>query len=391
MNSYQRSLESLLNSGPPISLGLERMQGMLQQLGYPERQFPIFHVAGTNGKGSTCVFIESILRTAGFSVGQYTSPHLTCARERIQINRELISEDDFALLEALVPQKGTFFERMTAMAFLHFANAKVDFAVIEVGLGGRLDATNTVRPLVCGISKIDLDHQQILGESVQQIAYEKAGIMKPCVPVIWSEQAAEVTEILNARANEIGALVKNRAPVSPGDLGLKGEHQMANASLAVAMIKAAGLTLEEPVIRQGLTSARWPCRYEVLPNGLILDGAHNPSGTRALIATLQADGVAPEFLSVGLTEGHNGEEIASLWHHAFPLAKIFAGQSTSLRAVPAQQVASCFEQAGFANVQVSDQFEYEKGHGVVTGSLYWTGLVRSKMLSMPIDNISMMY
>ncbi len=391
MTPYQVALKRLLNSGSMPKLGLERMFDIAGKLGNPERKFPSFHVAGTNGKGSTCAYVESILRHAGYRVGLYTSPHLTCVRERIQINRELISEEDFVDLEKRVPEDGTFFERMTAMAFLYFAEQKVEVAVIEVGLGGRLDATNIITPVVSGISRIDLDHQGILGNTIEEITREKMGIIKPGVP--WVAQKIPLNPPF-PKGEELPPFSKG----GQGGFRVRGpDYQQENASLAAAMIKASGWQISDDVISKGIANMRWPCRYEFVRPNVLIDGAHNPGGMRALISALQADKLKPESLWVGMTEGHNGHEMAQIWTNAFPDARVYVGQSKSPRALPVHQVASFFpaphvipgRDPGSSIIgNLTPDPSPPSGEGkilVVTGSLYWAGQIRAKFIDMPVD------
>ncbi len=371
MTPYQAALKRLLNSGSMPKLGLERMREIAKMLGNPESQFPSFHVAGTNGKGSTCAYLESIFRHAGYRVGLYTSPHLACARERIQINRQLISEHDFVDLESRVPGDATFFERMTAMAFLYFAQQKVDVAVIEVGLGGRLDATNIITPVVCGISRIDLDHQGILGNTIEEITREKMGIIKAGVPFVCHPSA--------------GWGPKLDSSFRWNDKLIRPDYQAENASLAAAMIKASGWPISDEVIQQGIENMHWPCRYEFVRPNILIDGAHNPGGMRALISALRADNLKPEALWVGMTEGHNGAEMAQIWIDAFPDARVYVGQSKSPRALSKEQVASYFPSPQGGE---GPGVRFPIGEGrilVVTGSLYWAGQIRAKFLEMPVD------
>ena len=394
MLNYRGALKRLFDSGPQPKLGLERMQILMADLGHPQNSYPVFHVAGTNGKGSTCAFLESILRAAGYKTGLYTSPHLSCARERIQINRECILEAEFVRLENQIALEATFFERMTAMALLHFAQQKVDVAIVEVGLGGRLDATNIVRPVVCGISRIDLDHQLILGDTLQKIAVEKAGIMKPGVPVCWSPQEAVVEKILKERATllSVSAISAESLAHRFDELGLAGPHQIHNASLAVNMILAAGISVSNEAIQNGLSNAHWPCRYEFVGENILLDGAHNPAGTQALISAIQQDARFQNknlALSVGLTEGHGAEDIVRLWAHFAPGASVYMGQSKSLRALPKAMLRQYFQEQDFVLCDIPS-FSKEEIL-VVTGSLYWAGQIRSELLSMPVDPIFTAY
>ncbi|MEI6805132.1 MAG: folylpolyglutamate synthase/dihydrofolate synthase family protein [Myxococcaceae bacterium] len=386
MTSYETALKRLFDLSPLPKLGLERMSLLMADLGNPQNTYPAFHVAGTNGKGSTCAFLEAILRSAGYKTGLYTSPHLTCARERIQINRELISEEDFVRLEQKVSLNATFFERMTAMAFLYFAEQKVDVAVIEVGLGGRLDATNIIKPIVCGISRIDLDHQNILGDTLEQIAVEKAGIIKSDVPVCWSPQDPVVEHVLRSfsPSSQGGEELGVRSGL---ELGLHGLHQKDNALLAVNMIQASGISVSEFAMQNGLKNTKWPCRYELISENILLDGAHNPAGTKALINALPKQNFV---LWVGMTEGHGGEEIARLWADFAPNSKVFVGQSKSLRALPTQIVKQYFETAGFKRVSCDNPTQQD-ALLVVTGSLYWAGEIRSRLTKMPVDSFSTYY
>ena len=306
-----------------IRLGLSRVEAALVALNQPERRFPSVHVAGTNGKGSTCAFISSVLQKQGYRVGLYTSPHLVRVNERINVGGADISDPMLArridevldrlpqMLEADPPL--TFFEFGTVVALWHFAEEAVDIAVLETGLGGRLDATNVVTPLVTAISVISLDHQRYLGDTLEEIAAEKAGIFKPGIPAVASAQAPEVAAVLRRMAARVGAPLRLGGedfwvePESSGQTlryqsaerslggwrpGLRGAHQIHNAALAIATLEAVGrtLSLSEESIRLGLASTQWPGRLEqwgVAPP-LLLDGAHNPGGIEALVAALNS-------------------------------------------------------------------------------------------------------
>lgn len=336
------------------SFGLERVKEFLRLLGNPQDDLKCLHIAGTKGKGSVCVFAANILRAAGYRVGLYTSPHLVDVRERIRILRrsqksppkagpptveKVKSQNDFegmigrrelaALVERIRSEIGkynrvykdealTFFEVFTALAFLYFKEKKVDYAVLETGLGGRLDATNVVYPLVCGITPISYDHTQYLGNTLKQIAGEKAGIIKERqstraperqMAVISALQEKEAREVIRkrcvqkkARLYEIGRDIAwqesglgYRSPtfdlqgIKQGYNNLKirllGKHQLANAALAVGMVEALGDHKIKPAhIRQGLKDARWPGRLEVVSWNpfVVLDGAQNAASARAL-------------------------------------------------------------------------------------------------------------
>jgi dihydrofolate synthase/folylpolyglutamate synthase len=288
-----------------IKLGLENIRRLLDELsrnggfqatvGDLEIALPwkVIHVAGTNGKGSVCAMIDSICRAQGYCTGLFISPHLITFRERIRVNGEMISEDAVAesltIIRDLVADwdsHPTFFEVTTALALKHFGNAKIDVAILETGLGGRLDATNAVQSDVSVITPIALDHEEWLGNTLAEIAGEKAGIIKERVPVISTPQQSEAEEVIRARATECGSIVQfvnetyHRSPVA-----LRGEYQKQNAAVAIAAIHAADIQLDEKASVRGLAAVEWPARFQKWEERIIIDGAHNPAATRALAQT----------------------------------------------------------------------------------------------------------
>lgn len=291
-----------------VVLGLERMRAILDRLGGdgppPDRRLgAVVHVGGTNGKGSTVAMIAALAAAAGRRVATYTSPHLSCLRERIVIDGAMIGEAAITAAGERVTAAGgdelTFFEQITAIAMLAIADAAVDVTVLEVGLGGRLDATNVVDPAVAVVTGVALDHEAILGETVAAIAAEKAGIWKPGRPaIIGASGLPEAVPILVDAARVAGAapvtVIDDAAIAAVPALGLTGEHQRRNAAAAIAAVRALGL----PVVGPALASVRHPGRFEVLeppatPPGvprIILDGAHNPHGAAALADALRARG-----------------------------------------------------------------------------------------------------
>ncbi len=312
-----------------IKLALSNSFRLMESLGNPHRKFKTVHVAGTNGKGSTSAFIASIVRAAGLRVGLYTSPHLVSFTERIRIDGDPISEQRVVELAQRVRKacdginahagitaiNPTFFEVTTAIAFTCFAEEEVDLAVIEVGMGGRLDSTNVIAPLVSIITNIDLEHTEYLGTTLEAIAAEKAGIIKPGVPVVTGATQPGVVSIIKRTADEnasaISRLFKDFMPenASSGSepsfdyhgikaawQGLKihmiGRHQLDNACLALAAVeylRDAGLTIDEYAVRQGLERAHWEGRMErlaVKPD-IYLDGAHNPASAKRLASTIR--------------------------------------------------------------------------------------------------------
>jgi len=318
MDSYSTTLEWIYNlRGGVIDLRLDRMERALALFDHPEKTFPSFHIAGTNGKGSTAAMLHRILCLGGYRAALYTSPHLVSFTERIRVgDREIAPDEVVALAQELrrrilaaeVPL--TFFEFVTVMAFLYFARQKIDVAVVEVGLGGRLDATNLVTPVVSAITTISKDHEAYLGSDLLSIAREKGGIIKPGVPVVLGALPAEVGALLaeialerKARAYFFGrdftiSLKKGRLfdytgmkqNLSDLALALRGRHQQNNAAVALGALEIAGdvFPVNGTAIREGLATVAWPGRFEIMLErpALVLDGAHNGEGVKALVETL---------------------------------------------------------------------------------------------------------
>jgi len=317
-----RFLYLLGNEVKTAKYGLERIVALLGALGNPEKLPRIVHVAGTNGKGSVSAMVESGLRAAGLRTGLFTSPHLLEPTERIRINGCPVAATRFSaafdrvhecaerlLNEGAIDFHPTYFETVTAMAFLLFQEQKTEAVVLEVGLGGRLDATNVVHPELCVITPVDFDHEALLGRSLEAIAGEKAGILKPGVPAVFAGQRPEAQATLDRRAAELGIEVtRARETWQVEDLELSargsrftmrdgatmrincplaGEHQVANAVVAAAALHRLGVGVRE--IERGIAAARWPGRLERVSESpeIILDGAHNPAGARALAAHIE--------------------------------------------------------------------------------------------------------
>ncbi len=284
-----------------MRLGLERIQRALECLGHPERGLRVLHVAGTNGKGSTCAMAVRALALAGHKTGLYTSPHLVRFNERIALDGRSVTDAELDRLAEKIERacpwhvaneggdRLTYFEFATLLALLHFAEGGAEAVVLEVGLGGRFDATNVVLPLVCAVTRIGLDHTDLLGSTLAEIAREKAGIMKPRVPVIVAyAQPEEAMAVLRAEAERKGAPFTVAPAAHPGAIGLSGPHQRGNAAVAAAALRAldtAGLRVPEHAIERGIAEAAWPGRLELV-GGVLLDGAHNPDGAAALAAAL---------------------------------------------------------------------------------------------------------
>jgi dihydrofolate synthase / folylpolyglutamate synthase len=320
--SFEEAVDYLYRLGHEtlaMKLGLDTIRVLAAACDDPQRKFPAIHIAGTNGKGSTAAMTDAILRSAGYRAGLYTSPHLVSITERIRVNGEEIAQEDFARLgtavratcerlvaEGTLEAPATFFEQVTLIAFLYLAERGVDVAVLEVGMGGRFDATNICRPIVTAITAISYDHQKYLGETLAEIAGEKAGIIKAGVPVIVAPQEEEARRIIAARAAESGAQlvpVETMATAYPiGDegryairfaeyearLSLRGRHQVNNAMTAIQIAEQLtknGWKISTAAIVEGLSDTRWPGRLELLQVSgvpIFLDGAHNAGGAGVL-------------------------------------------------------------------------------------------------------------
>jgi len=276
-----------------IKLGLENIRRLIGDLHIDLRGSRVIHVAGTNGKGSVCAMIDSILRAHGYRSGLFTSPHLVTFRERIRVNGEMISHDAVAdgltrlrdLIRDWDPHP-TFFEITTALALKHFAYAKVDIVALETGLGGRLDATNAVQPDVSVITPIDFDHEKWLGKTISEIAAEKAGIIKSRVPVVSATQRNEAENVIRARAAECEASLEFVTKhYDETRISLLGSYQKQNAALAIAALRAAKIDIDNSSITQGLACIEWPARFQRWDDRTIIDGAHNPAAARALADT----------------------------------------------------------------------------------------------------------
>lgn len=295
-----------------VKPGLARIHTLLAAKDNPHQQLRAVHIAGTNGKGSVAVMLASVLQRAGYRVGLYTSPHLVSYCERIQINQTLISECEFAqLADELMPladsmtDTPTQFEFLTAMAFLYFARQKIDIAVVEVGLGGRFDATNVITPIVSVLTNVELDHTDLLGNTIEQIAWEKVGIARRDVPLVTGECKPEALQVIERECVAVGApLIRARErarrtdftweyqefQIEPGQklrLKLLGGYQQENLNIVLEALEVLrnSLVISADTMRTGLEMARWPGRFEAVqrePFVIVLDGAHNPHAIRAL-------------------------------------------------------------------------------------------------------------
>lgn len=312
-----------------IKLGLESSHRLFDSLGVGRLPAKIFHVAGTNGKGSVCATIDAVARAEGYRTGLFTSPHLVTFRERIRLNGEMISEEAVAAGLTSIREKvaswdphPTFFEITTALALLHFREVRPELIVLETGLGGRLDSTNATEPVVSVITPIDYDHQKWLGNSLAEIAGEKAGIIKAGIPVVSAAQAPAAAEVIRGRAAALGSpLTVVSQPYARFPVALRGSYQKENAALAVATFAAAGVPVRDEAIKQGLATVQWPARFQRWDSRTVIDGAHNPAGARSLASAWREEFVE-ERASVILAT-LSDKDVAGLVAALAPIAQRF--------------------------------------------------------------------
>jgi dihydrofolate synthase/folylpolyglutamate synthase len=431
-------LYSLGHEMRAMKFGLEAIGILSEAMGSPHRSYSVVHIAGTNGKGSTSAMVERIAREAGLRTALYTSPHLISVTERLQIDGIPIEEEDFARIASLVretaerlveekklPAIPTFFEQVTMIAYQYFAEQRVDLAVLEVGMGGRLDATNICAPIVTAITPVGLDHQQYLGDTLAEIAGEKAGIIKPGVPIVVASQPAEAFVVIAARAAQLGApliaigkeiergAVEVRAeaatasPREPGKLrigyrspidayelcvNLPGRHQAINALTAIRIVeelRAKGFSIHREAVAAGLAKVTWPGRLEwiAIPNAglqVLLDGAHNAAGAVALRDFLQ-EHIGPRFLT--MIFGAMGDKaISEMGALLFPQAdRLIVTRVKNIRAADPGQIAAqagrdviCRDSAGVA---LEEAVRITPSGGVICacGSLFLVGEVRQAL------------
>jgi dihydrofolate synthase/folylpolyglutamate synthase len=400
-----RYLYSLGNEVLTAKLGLERITALLDALGNPHHGCGWVHVAGTNGKGSTCAMIEAGLRASGIRTGLYISPHLMEPTERIQISGQPVSQDEFAQAFARVHETAermlalgeidmhpTYFETVTAMAFVLFAAAKLDAVVLEVGLGGRLDATNVVTPALCVITPIDYDHQIFLGDTIEQIAAEKAGILKPGVPAVFAEQRPEAEAVLRAQAQGTYTLSRDW-PIT--DLAidargsrfklrgtevmcpLAGEHQVENARVAAIALTQLGVS------SAGIAGTHWPARLERVSERpeIVIDGAHNPAGMRALASYIR------RFYSgrnIWVVYGAlRDKAVAQMTSILFPLAdRLILTAPNNSRAMPPEDISAPGARVTHSIAEAISLLDGASPEDVVfiAGSLYLAGEARALLV-----------
>lgn len=405
-HEYGSALSRLLRKTSNPKLGLTRIRRLLDEIGYDRSTMRVIQVVGTNGKGSTVAFIESLLRAANISCGLFSSPHLCTARERVRINSVMISEEEFAaaavdVLHAAdrIDDEASFFECITALGLWTFQRHKIDIAIMEAGMGGRLDATTAVDADVLGITSIDFDHQNVLGTTLEAIAGEKIAAARRHQPVFTVQQTPEAHARMVASAQTIGCDLRIVEPASL-PLGLYGAHQKINAGLAIALVKALGIDLGDAATRHGLMTVNWPGRFEIIKSAvpLVLDGAHNPAGVEVLMEALKSHELfhnKPLFMVYGSLGGHNVMgKIAALKESGLPFECIYLHEPKNPRAYPREELRDAFIESGFERGQISmfqrmsqtvDDAKTRGASIVVCGSLYSIGELRAELLDIKMD------
>jgi dihydrofolate synthase / folylpolyglutamate synthase len=445
-SAYQSAVENLLSLAPELwadkgekprrRFDLEHMRMLTEALGHPEWRFPSVIVAGTNGKGSTSATLASILWEAGYRTGLYTSPHLVRVNERIAIDGEAISDPEFAEMHSRIEeishaltetnkldQHPSFFETLTAMALEYFASTSVEIAVLEVGIGGRLDATNVADPLLSVITDVSLDHTEWLGNTLTEIAREKAGILRPNGMLVTLPQYPEVNDAMGEVIRQLGARVVNATayipPITPAsenfateseglphnryalevlgqqitiDSPLAGRHQLRNIALAIAtaveLNQSFGYRVSPQNIADGVANTLWPGRFQVIVGRpeIVLDVAHNPAGAWALRSALSSryDG-APLTIIFGAMRDKAIAEIAEI---LFPLAgEVIATNANSPRAASPEEIREIAGHVGTditaaASIEEAIGFARQRGRPVViTGSVYLVGAALEQLSS----------
>lgn len=391
-----------------VKFGIDRMRSLAAEIGHPERQVPVIHLAGTNGKGSTAAMLDQILSRAGKRVGLYTSPHLVKLGERVQVDREILTESEIVdytrellpvaerLGESSPDDHPSFFEFMTAMAFLQFARKGCDVAVAEVGLGGELDATNIVQPAVTAITSIGFDHCEILGRTHAEIARAKAGIIKPGVPVVMGRVPPEAETVIRARAEALNAPLTSVRDRFGEELdgypktALVGDCQRWNAATASLVIEALDWGIASKLVDRGLAEAHWPARWEQLSvqgRSIIMDASHNPEGAAELSLNLarlfERTGVRPIVVVGALGLPRAEPLIRAVAEYAAEIHIVVPGQARAcghddIRALVPANFTGKVHDSGVAILfggEGLSRWSAAQDVVVVTGSIYLAGEV----------------
>lgn len=400
-----------------IKLGLDNIRRLMEAAGNPERRYTTVHIGGTNGKGSVTALLDAMLRAAGYRTGRFTSPHLISVRERFLVDRAMIDPDSLdehiEIFRELAEKSGivpTFFELCTAIAFRHFAQQKVDVGIIEVGMGGRFDSTNIIQPEVCVITNISLEHTKYLGDTLEKIAFEKAGIIKAGAPLILGETREGPANVIRDRAHELGAPVRlmgrdfrislegrpraqrfsfggGRLHLDRVRLGLPGPYQGFNAGLATAAaleLRSICPGLTDLAIEKGLATAKWPCRLERVLNDpeVIIDVAHNAAGAQELARALEGPCI------VVLAVSSDKDAVAIVSALAARARTLILSQFDGPRALPAADLAAhahalVHERIDALPAAIARGIELARAAGlplVITGSLFTAGQARKLLI-----------
>jgi dihydrofolate synthase/folylpolyglutamate synthase len=409
---FEAAVEYLLGLGHEtltIKLGLRNTKLLLDRLDNPQRAFPSVQIAGTNGKGSTATMLDSICRAAGIKTGLYTSPHLVSITERIKISDESISTEDFAACATVVREVSeqllcdkqiealpTFFEQLTAIALLAFRNAGIELAILETGLGGRLDSTTAANATIVAITQIAMDHEEYLGHTIESIASEKAAVIRPGVKAVIAKQLPEAMSVLLRRCEESGVtpiLAERASGYENVLLGLRGRHQIDNAAVAIRLAELLHVPRAEIV--SGLENAHHPGRLELIAHkpDFLLDGAHNPAGCQSLRAYLDEFAPRPLALVFGAMRD---KRLAQIGEILFPVADVLIltpvenPRSASIEML--RPVANRFARGTVIKtdssadaLRVAVEKTPSEGLICIAGSLYLIGEVRPSILRMSLD------
>ena len=408
--NFQAAVKYLLSLGHEtlaMKLGLRNTELLLAALDNPERAFQSVQIAGTNGKGSTAVMLDSICRVAGIKTGLYTSPHLVSITERIKVSGIEITREDFAACATVVRDVSeqlealpTFFEQVTAIALLAFRNARVELGILETGLGGRLDSTTAANARIAGITSIAFDHEEYLGHTIESIAAEKAAIIRPGVRAVIAKQADPAAlDVLLNRCEQVGVtpILADSIATDGLVLGLRGRHQLDNAAVAInlaRLLRTEGFTISDSAIVDGLKIARHAGRLELIPHNpsFLIDGAHNPAGARTLREYLDEFAPRPLTLVFGAMRDKQLEQMGEI---LFPVADTLVlttidnPRSASIETL--QTIASRFakgtvlpSESSSEALRIAIAHTPPEGLICIAGSLYLAGEVRPSIVSLSL-------
>jgi dihydrofolate synthase/folylpolyglutamate synthase len=390
--NYNQILKELYNlESVKFKQTLANMKLLLKKLNNPEKNLRCIHVAGTNGKGSVCAMLNSILTNASYKVGMYTSPHLKKFNERIRINNKLISDKDivkYYLRTKKHVTNQTFFEITTAMAFLYFKDKKIDFVVLETGLGGRLDSTNVIKPLISIITNVGIEHTEYLGNTIEKIAYEKAGIIKKNVLVVTAAEGialATIKKVSNKNNSKLITINKNKIKNYKNIKlnHLNGSFQIENANIAIKTSETLknnyNIKINKKNIINGLKNTKWPGRFQFIAKNILIDSAHNPSGFKTLVKELKNIDYNKLILIIGFS---NDKDIKTISQIIKPLAdKTIITKSNNEKAEKPKIIKRYFNKNTLIIENPEKALKYAKNIAskkdliLITGSIFLVGEV----------------